>query len=120
LGRKAVNKVRPTGLDKFYRDLLAAGVGRVMIRKVHMVVHGALKQAVRWDLIPSNPAEHATPPSVPSSKTAEKTPSSGDVRTLIAQADLEDPDFAMLVVLAAASGARRGELVALRWSDVDL
>ncbi len=119
LGRKPVNKVRTLDLDKVYANLLGSGVGKVMVHKVHMVFHGAFKQGVKWGLLPSNPAEHATPPRLPAAQTEEKTPTTAEVRRLIVATEKADPDFAMLVRLAAATGARRGELVALRWEDVD-
>jgi integrase len=120
LGRKAVNRVTTLELDNVYATLSSSGVGKVMVHKVHALLHAALKQGVKWQMLASNPAEHATPPPLPSARTEEKTPTAVEVRTLLAKADAEDADFGMLVRLAATTGARRGELVALRWADVDL
>lgn len=120
LGRKPVNKVTTKDLDVFYAKLRASGVGPVTARKVHIVLHGAFRQGVTWDLLLTNPAERATAAKLPERRTEALTPSAGEVQKLVATAERGSPDFAVLLHLAAATGARRGELVALRWADVDL
>ena len=49
-----------------------------------------------------------------------KPPDPGQVVKLFCLAQESDPDLATFIMLAASSGARRGELLALRWSDIDL
>ena len=49
-----------------------------------------------------------------------KPPDPGQVVQLFRLAQESDPDLATFIMLAASSGARRGELLALRWSDIDL
>jgi integrase len=68
-------------------------------------------------LLPSNPADRATPPR-PARSTAS-APAVADVQWLVAEAEKTDTVLAIAVALAAITGARRGELCALRWSDVD-
>ena len=76
-----------------------------------------MTQGVRWGWISHNPALDASPSRVP---MKELTPPSPDqVVQLFRLAQESDPDLATFVVLAASSGARRGELVALRWRDLD-
>ena len=48
-----------------------------------------------------------------------KPPSPDEVVRLFRLAQESDPDLATFIMLAASSGARRGELIALRWKDVD-
>ncbi len=101
-------------LDLLYADLSTAGKSPATIRKIHNVAHGALRQALAWDLLPSNPAERAEPP--PVRQPTITPPTVSEVRALIEGAD---PDFALLLTLAATTGCRRGELLALRWEDID-
>ena len=75
-------------------------------------------QAVRWGWIGVNPAAAATPPRLPTRDIRPPTPD--QVRLLFARAADENPAFAVFLQLAAATGARRGELIALRWTDVNL
>src|SRR5438034_8973074 len=75
-------------------------------------------EAVRWQMITDNPATHASPPRPVRPRVQAPTPD--DVARLLAAAQAEDPEFALYLRLAAVTGARRGELCALRWSDLDL
>jgi integrase len=120
IGRRPLNKLTARDLDKHYRTLGDAGVGQVTVHKVHLVLHGALRQAIRWGMIGANPATNATPPPVPLAQTEEKTPSRAAVDALIVAAKANDVELAALIHCAAATGARRGELIALRWNDLDL
>ncbi len=65
----------------------------------------------------TNPAERATPPTVYQAQTV--APTAEDVQAMIAAAVADDPDIGAFIALAAVTGARRGELLGLRWSDVD-
>ena len=75
-------------------------------------------QGVRWGWLPRNPASSASPPRVPTPDV--RPPSPAELARLFAAAGDADPDLADFILLAAATGARRSELVALQWSDVDL
>ena len=77
----------------------------------------ALAQAVRWGWLTSNPASNASPPKV--RKPEITPPPLADTRALLAAADERDPDFGTMLRVIAATGARRGEVCALRWSDLD-
>ena len=66
----------------------------------------------------SAPTERATPPSV--ARKAMVVPTPKQLSALVRKADEDEPVLATAVALAALTGGRRGELVALRWSDVDL
>jgi integrase len=80
------------------------------------VVHRALRQAVRWQLVARNvAADLELPPAVDAPVV---TLDHGQARRLLEAA--EGTWLHMLVLLGAATGARRGELLALRWADLDL
>jgi len=80
-------------------------------------LHRAVAQAVRWGRIPRNPVSSATRPEVPRSTVTP--PNIDEVRALLALAQKTDPKLSCWLDIATGSGARRGEVCALRWSDID-
>jgi integrase len=123
LGSLPVTKLTPADLDRFYRQLLEVGRSRgpyapATIRRVHGIIRRALSQGVRWGWITHNPAVDASPPRVPMKEL--KPPNPDQVVQLFRLAQESDPELATFIMLAASSGARRGELIALRWNDIDL
>ena len=118
LGSKAVRKLTAWDLDAYYASLADSGRSPATIRAHHAILSGALGQAVKWGLCPANVAKMASPPPVRGTRIVP--PSVEEVGRLVAEAEKRNPILATLVMLAAIIGARRGELCALRWTDVDL
>lgn len=119
IGRKQVRKVTARDLDKLYQALSRErGLSPRTVRQAHAILRGAFAQAVRWGWVRTNPAASASPPKV--HKTDVHPPSPEVAVKLIRAAEEMEPAFGLYLRLAAATGARRGELCALRWSDVDL
>lgn len=87
------------------------------IRQVHWCLSGALKRAVRWKWIAVNPLDQAEPPKA---ATADPHPPTPEQAAAIVNSAFEDFEWGILVWLAMTTGARRGELCALRWDLVDL
>lgn len=115
LGDRLVSKVRTHELETWYRSL---DIGPSRVRRLHNVLSSAFDQAVRWQWVVANPCASARPPKVAEKET--RPPSPEEVQKLIDLARETDPDLAAYIHVAAHAGARRGEMVALRWSDVDL
>jgi integrase len=88
------------------------------VREVHSVLSGAFKQAVVWGWTIHNPARLATPPAAGRAEVAPPDPQ-GVTRLLIAAMD-QDPELGLFLRLAVVLGARRSELIALKWREVDL
>jgi integrase len=88
------------------------------VRQVHAILSGALKRAAAWGWISHNPARLTMPPSV--ERADIEPPSVADAARLLRVAMAEEPELGLFLRLAVVLGARRGELCALRWSDVDL
>jgi integrase len=123
LGKLPVGRLDAATLDAFYAQLRKQGGkgGRPMaassVRQVHAILSGALGRAVVWGWIAQNPARLATPPSV--EKPDVTPPAVEEAARLLSVAQQEDAELGLFVRLAVVLGARRGELCALRWSDVD-
>jgi integrase len=95
-----------------------AGKSPSTIRQHHAIMSGALGQAVKWGWCSVNVARMSSPPAV--HQTRIVPPSPQEVLAVVDLAERCNPILAVLIMLAALTGARRGELCALKWSDVDL
>ena len=103
-------------VQDFYQDQLVAGLAPASVNKLHAILHKALDQAVKWHMIPRNPTEGIRAPR-PTPK--EMHPLSADETRKLLEAARGD-NLEALYVLAIHTGMRQGELLALKWSDVDL
>lgn len=110
-----LGKLSARDLDALYADLSRKGKSTAYIRKAHLMISGALAQAVRHELLDRNVALNAEPPAVRAKQTRPPT-----IEELAHTLDAADDDFRVFLFVALTTGARRGELAALRWRDVDL
>jgi integrase len=123
LGYLDLAKLTTADIDDFYAHLLRAGgrddrpLAPGTVARVHGVLHRALAQAVRWDWIWLNPASNATPPRVAPAEI--RPPSPEQVAVLLESTRPRDPALFCFLRLAVSTGARRSQLLALRWGDVD-
>ena len=117
IGRTKLAKLTPQDLDRWYVLLRGRGLAPGSIRKCHVIVTGSLTQARKWGWIVANPAQLASPPSVPRAVIA--TPDPDEVRAILGAAAETDPELAVYIHLAAVTGARPGEVCGLRWTDIN-
>jgi integrase len=116
IGRVKLKNLNARLLQSLYRERLDSGLSGSTVQKIHHVLHKALTQAMRWELIPRNPADSVKAPT-PTPK--EMHPLSVlEARQLLEAA--RGDRLEALYVLAIHTGMRRGELLALKWADVDL
>jgi integrase len=106
--------VQPFIVEGLYRELADAGLSTHRIRRVHELLGGAWKRAVKYRWATSNVIRDVDPPRVAAGKNIEP-PSPEDVARLM---DAAAPDLRLFLKLASSTGARRGELVALQWGDI--
>jgi integrase len=123
LGSLPLQSVTAARLNAFYADLLKSGrrdgrggLSPATVRYVHAVIRKAFSDAVRWNQLTRNVADAADPPR-PSSPPI-KTWSAREVRAFLRH--VENDRLYGAYVLAATTGMRRGEVLGVRWQDVDL
>lgn len=87
------------------------------LHKVHSLVSMVLSEALKDGLITYNPAERVRLPKVET--FAPRYLESEEIGTLLTAAEREPMEVKVFVFLAVATGARRGELLGLQWSDVN-
>jgi len=107
----------PAHARALYRQKLDAGLSPRTVNYIHVTLHKALSQAMGDGLVPRNAAQVKAPrPAKPEIKPL----SPDQARKLIATAYATGDRYAALYVLALHTGLRKGEMLGLRWDDLDL
>jgi integrase len=118
LGNRPVSGIKTMDLDDLYQGLIRrVGLSPSTVRQIHAIIRRALRQAVLWGWISSNPAVNATPPRL--AKSDLSPPDGEQIGELLRAANEKDPELARFLHIAATTGARRGELCAIRWSNIN-
>ncbi len=117
LGGKRLDRLEALDLDRLYRRWEAEGLAAATINQYHAVIRRALHQGLRWGWIGASAAARASPPPLVNHQLVPPTPA--QVRRVITDLLEREPEFAAFVRFGAASGARRGEVCALRFDDFD-
>lgn len=123
VGRIGLRRLRPEHLDRFYDSLLHPTDGHralapKTVYEIHLVIRGALGDAVRRGLVNRNVALHARSPLKRSFPAIERKAWTADQLRAFLQAAAGHRLFPALW-LAASTGMRRSELLGLEWSDLN-
>lgn len=125
LGKRPLQQLRANEIDKLYADMAAAAIISPRTQHhVHVVFGASLATAERKGLITVNPMRKVE--QVPATESADAEDGEDDIGAGLTETELaalvggfRSSSLYPVVALAAASGARRGELLALRWTDLD-
>ena len=115
LGNVKLQKLSPQQLQKLYNKKLEEGYAPQTVKHIHRVLHRALRDALRWNLVARNVCDAVDAPRVP--KQEMKALSGEQAQHFLAVA--KDDQLEALYVLALTTGMREGELLGLKWEDVD-
>jgi integrase len=115
-GRLKLSRLTAAHIQSLYAAKLRDDLKPSSVRYIHAVLHRGLEQAVRFNLIPFNPAARVDPPKI---RQEEITPLDAEQARRFLHAARGDR-FEALYVLSLTTGLRMGEALGLRWSDIDL
>lgn len=130
LGKKRLVSLKPDDVQRLYAGLLTkvvergqgrkAGAGATLspttVRHVHVVLHTALEQAVKWGYLPRNICDVVEPPKASAKEL--RPPTAAEIARFLDAA--QDDTWLPLWTVAVYTGARQGELLGLQWPDLDL
>ena len=122
LGHLVVGEVTPAVIDASHATLRRGGgvkgqpLSPGTLARVHVVLRSALAQAMRWGWIWDNPAERAH--RVVASSAELRPPTPDELTQLLDHVRDREPALHVFLYLAAITGARRAQLLGLRWHNV--
>ena len=115
LGSIKLSNLRPDQIQALYDKLVTDEIGARTIKLVHSVIHGCLEHALKLGLVTRNLAEATTPPGYHHEEMHILTESQVSQLLIAAQGEWHEH----LYYLAIVTGARQGELLGLKWTEVD-
>ena len=116
LGNVPLVELAPLQIQRLHETHLRAGLSPTTVHHLHMVLHRALHQAMRWGLVSRNVCDMVDPPR--RNRTEFQTWDAAQAGGVVTFGDATD--LAALWRLALMCGLRRGELLGLKWEDADL
>ena len=115
LGNIKLKDLRPDHIQALYNQKAKDGMSNRTLLLVHAVLHRAFNQALKWGIVVRNPVQAVNRPKFKHKEM--KTLTDSQVRTFLSFAT--NSRFEVLYWLAVTTGLRRGELLGLKWSDLD-
>jgi integrase len=116
IGSQSLAKLSPQSVQALYAAKLEAGLSTTTVHHIHAALHLALESAVSLDLVARNVTNRVTAPKMRRHEMDVLSPQQS--RVLLAA--ISGDELEALYVLALTTGMRQGELLALKWHDIDL
>jgi integrase len=122
IGRRRIADLTPWDFERYFRTLKTQGQSQASVRYARAMLHRACRLARKWSggALP-NPVADTEMPEWRYDEQAEpvRAPRADEVRAILAAAQTWDRRLWLFIRVTAASGARRGEVCGIRWSDID-
>jgi len=115
LGRIALARLEPRQIQSLLNEKFDSGLSARSVGIIHAVLRQALNQALRWEMVSRNVATLVEPPRAPRADVTYMTPT--QARTFLDA--IRGDRLEALYAVAVALGLRQGEILGLRWADVD-
>jgi integrase len=121
IGRHKISTLNPYDIERFFRDMKNSGLSKSSVRQIRALMARACRLARRWsgNTLPNSILDTELPTWELSSETSVRAPNIFEVRALLQGAQKEGLHLHVFLRVIVATGMRRGEACALRWSDVD-
>lgn len=117
LGHIELSKILPRDIQSLYNQLKESGrLADENIRKIHTIINDSLNKAFKWEMISRNPAALVDAPKV--SKKEIEVWDEEDIKKFLDAA--KESRYYCAFLLALTTGMRQGEILGLRWKDIDV
>lgn len=115
-GDKTLVSLKPIDIQKFYNVLQQEGLSTTYVRLIHNILSSSFKTALKWEIVNHNIIEKVTPP-----KISRKETKSWDLDQAKKFLEITEKktNFHIIFVIAIYTGMRIGEILGLKWSDID-
>ncbi|MGG0177186.1 tyrosine-type recombinase/integrase [Gottfriedia acidiceleris] len=110
-----VREIKPLDLQLFFADRFKEGLSPAYIKTMRNILNKAFNTAITWEIIDKNPMEAIKGPSIKNTKKAVWN----ETEIIMFLDHCEELRWKVAFNLALNTGVRRGELLALRWSNID-
>lgn len=121
IGKEKLNKITPLMLDNMYAQLKTGVTNKTLgyhsMYAFYKLMNVMFNQAIKWEILDRNPNLKATKPK--KEKKERRYYDLEQVSKLLSCLENESIKYKALITLALDSGARRSEICALRWNDID-
>jgi integrase len=114
IGKIELSKLKPLDIQAVYTWMLEEGLSPRTVRFAHSILSSALKQAVKWQILPMNPATMVNLPKNQSKEMMTLSPDEARKFLKVAKKD----KWHLIFMLAITTGMRPEEYFGLQWKDI--